>query len=239
MKRTITGHFAHRGLWDERIPENSLTAFGAAVDAGFGIELDIQLSSDGRVMVFHDYDLERMTGERGKLGEKTFEELRELRLRGTDERIPTLEEVLALVAGRTAILIELKGECRDVSVCRAADVILRDYAGPYLVESFNPKLLSWYKKNRPDVTRGILSTRVCKEQKKVTPLNILLDMLWLNPMARPHFIAYDIRYGQRLPVFIAVRVFRKIPVVWTVRNMEDYKALDARGIHAIFERIRP
>ena len=101
--------YAHRGLHKEGVPENSLAAFEDACRAGFGIELDVQLSHDGEVMVFHDYTLIRMTGCDKKLCELDAKELMTLTLAGTDQTIPTLKQVLALVDGRVPLLVELKG----------------------------------------------------------------------------------------------------------------------------------
>ena len=160
-------NYAHRGLYGGDIPENSLAAFTAAVDAGYGIELDVQLSADGEVMVFHDASLERMTGVKGKLCEKTLAELRELRLDGTEHGIPTFREVLEAVDGKVPLLVELTGESADTSVCEAVDEILREYSGAYLIESFNPLLLRWYKKNHPNVLRGQLTTNLTKGLGKI------------------------------------------------------------------------
>ena len=121
--------YAHRGLHGEGVPENSLAAFKKAVENGHGIELDLQLSADGEVMVFHDYTLKRMTGEAGLLSEKTAEELRSLRLAGTDEHIPTLREVLELVDGQVPLLVELKGENLSAALPPKADEIRSSLRG--------------------------------------------------------------------------------------------------------------
>ena len=109
QKKSFLCDYAHRGLHNDEIPENSLAAFEAACEAGHGIELDIQLSKDGEVMVFHDYTLIRMTGKEGKVCDYTAAELKSTSLKGTDQTIPTFAEVLDLVNGRVPILVELKG----------------------------------------------------------------------------------------------------------------------------------
>ena len=157
--------FAHRGLWDAESPENSLAAFRKAVDAGYGIEFDIHKTSDGKVVVFHDDTLIRMCGVDARVEDLTLAELRELRLLGTDQQIPTLEEMLALVDGRVPLLVELKGESVNTSLCPVADAILSHYKGDYIIESFNPLLVRWYKKNRPDVVRGQLFCNLNKGKK--------------------------------------------------------------------------
>ena len=168
--------FAHRGLWDQESPENSLTAFQKAVNAGYGIEFDIHKTCDGHVVVFHDDTLTRMCGVEGKVEQKTLAELKELRLLGTDQQIPTLEEMLALVDGRVPLLVELKGESTATGLCPVADAILSQYKGDYIIESFNPLLVRWYRKNRPDVVRGQLFCNL-NNGKKVKKLIYYLNHL--------------------------------------------------------------
>ncbi|MBE6541999.1 MAG: glycerophosphodiester phosphodiesterase [Ruminococcaceae bacterium] len=230
--------YAHRGLHGNGIPENSLAAFKNAVDNGFGIELDIQLSSDGEVMVFHDYTLSRMTGDDRKLSDLTAAELMELRLDGGEEHIPTLRQVLDLVDGKVPLLIELKGESLNTSLCPAANEILKSYSGVYCVESFNPILLSWYRKNRHDVVRGLLTTNLCKD-KKTTPLNLALDIMVMNVLARPDFIAYNHRYPNRFVLKMITKIWRPETFAWTVREKESYDILHIKGERTIFEGFTP
>lgn len=231
--------YAHRGLHDNSgdnpLPENSLAAFGIAAEKGFGIELDVQLSKDGEVYVFHDYSLERMTGCKSKLSELDSTELDKLRLLGTDEHIPRFKEVLDLVAGRVPILVELKGESLDSSLCPKTDSLLGEYKGAYIVESFNPMLLFWYRKNRPEVIRGQLYTNVVKS-KGFTALNLCLTGMLFNFLARPDFVAYDKERPGALPVAIT-RLFGAGQFVWTIKSREEY---DKKGkAFAIFEGFMP
>ena len=232
--------YAHRGLHGGAIPENSLDAFRLAAEAGYGIELDLQLSRDGEVMVFHDYTLDRMTGNDGKLSDFSSEQLTAMPLRCADGTvsnacIPTLRQVLEIVDGRVPLLIELKGESTDTALCPAADAILRDYPSDYCVESFNPMLLFWYKKHRPEVMRGQLYTDVFREKGR-TPLHFLLSCMALNVLSRPHFIACDRTYTSRLPVRLTTGVMGAKRFVWTVRREEERPA---DGTPMIFEGIRP
>ena len=236
--KSLYTDYAHRGLHGGDIPENSLMAFGKAAENGHGIELDVQLSKDGRVMVFHDYTLKRMTGCDKMLSELTAEELRELRLAGTDEKIPYLTEVLELIDGRVPILVELKGESSDTSVCAPTDEILSKYSGAYCVESFNPMLLRWYRKNRPDVMRGILVTNIAKEKKKASIKNLILQNMMTNCLCRPDFIAYDVRYSS-LGVDICTKFFSSPAFAWTTRDEEAYYKARDYGAYVIFERIKP
>lgn len=187
---------AHRGLHgggegEPDVPENSIAAFKRAVEKGYAIETDIHLTSDGRVAVFHDDDLERMCGDPRKPEELTLAELKALRLAGTDETVPSLEELLELVGGKVPLLIEFK--CTDLktctALCEAAADILDGYQGEYAIQSFFPFVPRWYKKHRPNVMRGQLSMGFYKESfpKK------LAGALLFNFLGRPDFVAYDVR----------------------------------------------
>ncbi|MBE6614164.1 MAG: glycerophosphodiester phosphodiesterase [Ruminococcaceae bacterium] len=231
-------NYAHRGLYGGDVPENSLKAFENAVNAGYGIELDVQLSCDGEVVVFHDATLDRMTGVHGKVIDYTLAQLKTMELDGSEHRIPTLREVLALVDGKVPLLVELKGESTDTSVCPAADEILREYSGSYLIESFNPLLLRWYKKNHPDVLRGQLTTNLSKGLGK-NMRNRLLDSMILNLVTRPDFLAYDIRCPKRFPVRLCTGLFHANRFVWTVRDRDEYSKSEALDAFAIFENFCP
>ncbi len=237
LPEQLQTHYAHRGLHGEGIPENSLEAFSQAVEAGYGIELDVQLSKDGEIMVFHDEALMRMTGARGRLWEKTSEQLRELRLGETDSVIPTFREVLALVDGKVPLLVELKGETGNTALCSALHELMKTYNGPYVVESFNPLLLAWYKKNAPEVYRGQLTTKITVEKER-NARNMLLDTLALNVITRPDFLAYDLRYAGRLPVRLCTELFHAQKFTWTIRGEEDYRLSRARKAYTIFEGYR-
>ena len=228
--------YAHRGLHGETVPENSLLAFDLAVKEGYGIELDVQLSADGEVMVFHDYTLGRMTGCEKKLCELTAEELGALRLKETDEKIPTFREVLSLIDGRVPILVELKGESADASLCPKVAELLREYDGAYCIESFNPLLVGNMKKQLPDAYYGLLYTNTCKDRKKYSLLNIVISCMGLNFIARPDFIAYNHKYRNALVVKLTTRLFRAPKFVWTVKGDEAIKEAHELGEHPIFER---
>lgn len=209
--------FAHRGLWDTESPENSLAAFRKAVDAGYGIEFDIHKTRDGKVVVFHDDTLTRMCGVDGKVEDMTLAELQELRLLGTDQHIPTLEEMLALVDGRVPLLVELKGESTATGLCPVADAILSQYKGDYIIESFNPLLVHWYRKNRPDVVRGQLFCDLNKGKKVKKLIYFLITALLTNVLARPHFLARGQDSAHNPSYLICKCLFRAPSFVWTVR----------------------
>lgn len=227
--------YAHRGLHGDGIPENSLGAFARACENGFAIELDVQLSRDGVVMVFHDAKLVRMTGRDGKLCEYTADELRTFKLADTDETIPTFAEVLALVDGRVPLLVELKGESTNMDLCPKVAALLKDYKGPYCIESFNPILLGEMKKHLPNAFRGMLYSNMCKARKKYSVLNILLTAMALNVVSKPDFIAYNQRYRDSLPVKITTKLYGAPHLVWTARGDKERAEAKAHGEHAIFE----
>ena len=157
--------YAHRGLHtnDGCVPENSLAAFRAAAQAGFGVELDIQFTADWQIVVFHDNNLKRMCGIDRRVDELTYEELRQLRLLDGDQPIPLLSEVLSVLNGAT-LLCEFKTmrHITDTSLCQAALPLLENYSGAVCIESFNPFMVRWFRKHAPHYIRGILSQRFKK-----------------------------------------------------------------------------
>jgi glycerophosphoryl diester phosphodiesterase len=227
---------AHRGLWrPDGAPENSLAAFQAAAAAGYGIELDVQLSADGEVMVFHDTRLERMTGAAGKLSERTTAELSELRLAGTDERIPTLAETLALVGRRSMVHIELKTPYGAVGPLeqRVHEIII-DHAGPLCVIGFNPYSHQWFAERHPQILRGLDSY----SYKDAPGMNAEQRKSWAKleqlPIAQPHFLALGL---DMLPGELAAEHrARGLPIVaWTVREPGQWEAIKDGCDNLIFE----
>ena len=231
--------YAHRGLHGNGVPENSLEAFRLAVEGGYGIELDIQLSKDREVMVFHDYTLSRMTGREGKLSEFTADELSKLSLAGTDEYIPKLREVLRLVDGKVPLLVELKGEDFNTELCDKAAELLSKYGGPYCVESFNPILLGRMAKLLPDVYRGILFTNVVKDKKRAAPLNLIVSCMASNVLARPNFIACNEVYRNSPAAKICTGFYKAKCFTWTHKTRESYDKAKRNGEYAIFEDFMP
>ncbi len=227
--------YAHRGLHSKEIPENSLSAFQKAVDCSKGIELDVQLSRDGHVMVFHDATLTRMTGCEKKLCELTAEELRTLSLADSDQKIPLFSEVLSLVNGQVPLLVELKGESFDTSLCAKVAELLRTYDGPYCIESFNPLLIREMRRELGDAFYGLLYTNVCRDKKKVSFLNVLLTVMAFNFLAHPDFIAYNKDDQKTLPVWITTALYRAPKFVWTVNTEEEFNQARETNAHPIFE----
>ena len=240
--RDILTDYAHRGLHDnaQGVPENSLLAFRYATERGYGIELDIQLTADGEAVVFHDYSLKRVCGEDVKLSSLTLDELKKYRLLGTEYTIPTFKEVLELVDGRVPLLVELKGESGNTALCPVAANLLDTYMGTYCVESFNPLLLRWFKKNRPDTVRGQLVTNLIKSKGAGSFLrNFMLSSMLTNFLSRPDFIAADERYLKDISIRLCTSVFGTRLFVWTVRKKEHFNINRENGDFSIFEGFEP
>lgn len=242
-KRDLTGlcvPYAHRGLWDGEIPENSLKAFQRAVEHGLGIELDVQLSADGEVMVYHDSTLSRVCRREGRLSDFTAAELSAFSLAGSNETVPTLREVLALVRGRVPLLIELKGESGNTALCPAVSKILKEYRGPYAVESFNPLLLRYFKKHDKRTVRGLLCTDLLKSGHPGSrTVNFLLSHGLLSFLCRPAFFAYDLTYPRSFARWVGRRIFGAEAFVYTVHAPADYRSFLEAGICPIFDGFVP
>ena len=229
-------NFAHRGLHtpDKQVPENSLAAFRAAVENGYGMELDVQLSKDGQVVVFHDDNLLRVCGREERVDELTLMELRTLSLCGTGERIPVFSQVLKQVGGRTPLIVELKSGPRNTELCEKTLALLRDYDGDFCVESFDPRIVAWFRRNAPDLLRGQLSQPCELFRREQGPLmSFLLSHTLLNFLGRPQFIAYKI--GPRPALVRLVELFGAMRVGWTSHGEENEKGRDA----VIFEFYHP
>lgn len=237
-RRILQGlYIAHRGLHSLKpnTPENSLAAFREAVKNGFAIENDIHLTLDGEVIVFHDDDLFRMCGVHGVPEEMTLAQLKELRLAGTEESIPTLKECLDVIDGKAPLLIEFK--CKSGSaapLCEAADIVLRDYKGKYFIQSFYPFVLSWYKKNRPEICRGQLASAFKKDKLHMRMLGLLL----FNVLARPDFVSYEFSHKNELSRRLCTKM-GAFPVAWTFRRENEQESCKNDFGAYIFEGFLP
>ena len=222
--------FAHRGLHGAGRVENSRAAFDAAIAAGHGIELDVQVSFDGEAFVIHDYELDRLTRSQGLVGQLTAAELRTIKLRDCDESLVTLADILGVIASRVPLLIELKTKDRKVArLCLAVFRALEGYRGPVGVMSFNPEVGRWFARHAPRLTRGLVVTESGKKGLRGRIERRLA--LW---RARPDFLAYDVR---DLPSrFAAAQRKRGLPVLtWTVRSEEERARAAAYADQIIYE----
>lgn len=226
MRKPLMGVFyAHRGLFDNgsEAPENSLAAFRKAVEAGYGMELDVQLSKDEQLVVFHDWTLQRMCGVEGKVRDYTLEELRQFRLMHSDEKIPTLEEFLKLVDGKAPFILEYKMEETNPLVCQLGDQLLRSYEGPYCIESFHPMALWWYRKNRPDILRGQLCEEFFrKEAYKGRLRPWLMSFMPFNLFTKPDFVAYNHHHAGN-PARCLCKWLGGLAVAYTIKSEAEYE----------------
>ncbi|HOB14858.1 MAG TPA: glycerophosphodiester phosphodiesterase family protein [Novosphingobium sp.] len=219
--------YAHRGLHHTGVPENSLSAFRAAIDRGMGIECDVQRSVDGQAMVFHDFELDRLTAKSGPVAQQTAQALGTIELSGSHDRIPTLRRMLEEVAGRVPILIEIKsrrGSFKHAgALCQAVRRTLEGYVGPHAIMSFDPRVVRWFADRSPLTVRGLVVTE--ENDKALAGMIRRRLFLW---RAKPDFLAYDIR---DLPSrFAAGQRRRGLPVLtWTVRSPEH---LERAASHA-------
>lgn len=229
-------NIAHRGLHsrDKSVPENSLAAFRRAVEAGYGIELDVQLSKDGEVVVFHDDTLDRVCGVHARVDELTLAELRALALCGTAQRIPLFTEVLALVRGQVPIICELKDGKRNRELCRKTYEIISDYSGDICIESFNPMIVAWFRLHAKELLRGQLAMPGREYPKSMSkPVVFALSHTLFNCIARPQFIAYKI--GLRPVTVKASELLGAMRVGWTSHEPRNEKNRDT----VIFEFYKP
>lgn len=242
MDRFLHRHYAHRGLHNlaTGIPENSLAAFAAAADAGYGMELDVQLTKEGIPVVFHDYSLSRMCGVSGAVKDMTFTELQTLALSGTEERIRSLDQVLRLVNGRVPLIIEIKGESPHTAICSQVHHTLRYYRGDY--ESFNPLYLRWWRTNAPEVLLGQLSARL-QTDKGQSPMVRLqrwaITHLLTNAFTRPDFIAYNWQDTQNLSYRLCRHLWQAVTVLWTVDQASVFTEVSEQCHAVIFEGFLP
>ena len=228
-------YYAHRGLHntDGSAPENSLPAFRLAAEHGYGIELDVHITKDDRIIVFHDDDLLRMCGVDAKTEDFTFAELQQLTLAGTEHRIPLFSEVLEVYAGAGPMVLELKTGPRKYELCEKTYAELKGYVGDVCIESFDPRIVRWWKKNAPEYLRGQLAQPAEFYEDQPKPLAFALAHSLTNFMGRPHFIAYKLGkkpLGTRIAELMGAMKFS-----WTSKSLLDKQAQD--GI--IFEHYNP
>ena len=234
--------YAHRGLHKEGVPENSMAAFRAALEKGYGIELDIHLMRDGNLAVIHDASLKRTAGEEVQIEDLTAQDLENYRLEGTDEKIPLFREVMALYEGKAPMIVELKpvnGNHADLA--EAACEILKDYRGVYCMESFDPRCVAWLRRNRPQIIRGQLTENFVANDSKLHPaIRFALTHNLLNFATVPDFVAY--KFADRKDTFtnsLCRKAWDIQGVSWTIRSQEDFDTAVNEGWLPIFEGFEP
>jgi glycerophosphoryl diester phosphodiesterase len=234
---------AHRGLHGNGVVENSLSAAAAAVAANYAIEVDLQLSKDGEVVVFHDETLDRLTAEQGDVVARSAAQLKAIKLKEGEDTIPSLDELLALVAGKVPLVLELKSPWNgDTALATKVADRLADYEGPVAVMSFDPDLVAALKNHAPGLPRGIVAERrylhpywKFLSAGKKRYLGLLLHFF----RTKPHFVAYAQFDLPAIAPLIAHYVFGTPLLSWTVRTEKERTHVTKWVNQIIFEHIRP
>lgn len=241
MEALKNRNYAHRGLHDDTRPENSMAAFRAALDHGYGIEFDLHLIKDGTLAVMHDASLKRTAGADVLITDLTAEELKNYRLNGTEETIPTFRDVLDLFAGKAPLIIELKVDGNNHKELVAAAVkAVEGYEGPYCMESFDPRCIYELRKHYPHIIRGQLTEDYFRVDSKLHPaLKWALKNQVLNFMTMPDFVAYNCLHRNDFSNRIVRDFWGVAGVTWTLRTKEDFDDAVADNWIPIFENFIP
>ncbi len=233
----VQRYIAHRGLHNDKLPENSLAAIKNALDKEYAIEVDLRQIADGTVVVFHDDLLTRITSKSGYTKNISCKHcLKDYKLKGTDQTIPTLKEVLELVDGKTPLLFEIKNVNKVGELEEAIWDLLKDYKGEYAIVSFNPYVLEWFKKNAPQVIRGQLSSFFKGEVLSPIKKFALKRMMLNKHVSEPHFICY---HTTNLPNRF-VKKYKDLPLLaWPVGSQKEYNRVVKYCDNIIFENFIP
>lgn len=217
-------YIAHRGLHDNQseAPENTISAFRKAVQSGYGIELDVQLTKDGQVVVVHDKKLSRVTGKDGNVQDYTYQDLQQFSVFGTEEKIPLFSRVLCEVAGKVPLIVEIKTGADYKELCEKSARLLDQYRGEFCVESFSPLAVKWFRIERPQWIRGQLSTNYRKDKlSRKWYVNFFLGGFLLNFLGRPNFLAYNHKYAKEFRFQLLRRFNNGCMAAWTVRSQQE------------------
>ncbi|MCF7924851.1 MAG: glycerophosphodiester phosphodiesterase [Candidatus Izimaplasma sp.] len=233
-------HIAHRGFHslDKSIPENSLLAFKKAIDYNYSIEMDVNVTKDGKVVVFHDLNLRRLCNIDINLSEVTYEEIKNFHLLNTNEKIPLLTDVLELVKGKVPLLIELKPKGNNKLLCESFIKTMDNYQGEFAVHSFSPSIVYWFKKNHPEIIRGQV-TEYFKDDSKINRfIKSLMKRMVFNIFTKPDFVNYGIK---DLPNKYADKVYKKgmMVISYCARNKLEFDMVRKHYDNAVFEFFRP
>lgn len=230
-------YIAHRGLHDTEndVPENSMKAFERACKKEIAIELDVRLTKDGKVVVFHDKTLKRMCGVDAAVSDFTYAQLSAFRLMDTDEKIPLLSEVLKLIRGNVPILVEIKDHVGFFDLEKRVYHLLKNYRGNCAIMSFNPISLLWYRLFAPEVLRGQLISKFKKQKKYIQRVICANPIIW-KLISKPCFIACDLRSVSLETVFQAVDNNADF-ITWTADSIELVESAGKFSKSVIFERL--
>ena len=232
-----TSPIAHRGLFDDKIPENSLAAFKNAVKHKVSIELDVTVLTDGVPVIFHDERLARMTGKDGFISGCAYKDIEKLVLHKTKERIPTLADALDVIDGKVPVLIEIKNYGKVGVAEKAVWKVLQGYRGEYAITSFNPYTLEWFKKNAPKVKRG-QSASFFKDKEIIGVKKFFLKRMKLNKkVSEPNFIIYK---AEDMPNKYVKKYYGKLPIIACVlKNAEEEERVKDLCDNFLFDSYTP
>lgn len=237
FKRTF---IAHRGLHDGvSILENSIPAFEAAIANGYGIELDVQLTTDRQLVVFHDDSMKRMCGVNKKVTSLSYDEICSHKLSNSDLTAPLFKDVLDIVNGQVPLVIEIKTHGPFIETSKEVAKLMDNYNGPFCVQSFNPIVIHWFKKNRPDVIRGILASDYLRIKKKTLTQKLLVSNLLFNAYCKPDFISYNHEYQNKIALKLCKKLFNCNMAGWTIRSLDELKSSKDFFEVYIFEKFKP
>lgn len=227
---------AHRGLHDKVSPENSPSSFDKAVDKGYAIEMDLQMTIDGVVVVFHDDNLKRITGMDKDIRQCTWEEINNLKLADSQETIPTFADFLKQIDGRTPLLIEVKDH-RNIGVMEQKILDqLEGYKGEFSLQSFNPFIVKWFAKNAPQYCRGQLSSDFKGNNMPVWKRFLLRNLFFIRSN-HSQFVSYDIKCITRRQL---KRIKKRMPILaWTIRSQDQIDVFGHCFDNVIFENFIP
>jgi glycerophosphoryl diester phosphodiesterase len=228
---------AHRGLHGDGVPENSLPAFAAARDAGYGVELDVHLTADGVPVVVHDRDLGRLTERAVRIGRLTAGDLATLPLRGSRETIPTLAAALETL-GDAPVMVECKQPAlRAGALERAVAALMASHTGPWCVAGFNPVTTRWFRRRHPDAIR-VLTSGSMEGSRLPGPMRRRLELLADLDAVAPHAVSYEL---SALPASVTDR-WREAGgtlVTWTATDAAELQRAREVADNVIFEGVRP
>ncbi|WP_262267880.1 glycerophosphodiester phosphodiesterase family protein [Microvirga yunnanensis] len=238
---------AHRGLHNkaEGVIENTVSAAEAAIERGFPIELDVQLTADNEAIVFHDFELDRLTGQTGLVAERRLSDLSAIAIAGArrGDRIPAFTDYLATIAGRTPLVIEVKSKFNgDMRLTKRVIEILADYGGPFVVKSFDPDIVAYVRANAPNITRGFIGELeyASKADSFLTPemKHRMVNLLHFSD-TQPHFLSWRVKDIPCASTHLS-RILGNLPVMtWTVRTPEDRARAEKHADQMVFEGFLP
>jgi len=231
---------AHRGLYtkDQSVPENSMLAFQKALEKGYAIELDVNMTKDDVVIAFHDFHLQRVFNDHRHIDELTYAQLKEMNLFQTHEKVSTLSEVINYVHGKVPLLIELKPHGNVKKLCHETMRVLEHYQGPYALFSFHPRVVYILRKKYPWVIRGQIS-EYFKDDLNMRKLSkYLMKSMFFNRFTKPDFISYGIN---DLPNKYLDKYKKKglTIISYAAQSQEAYNRVKSFYDNVVFEYFEP